>query len=47
MPAAPVARLAALPHGTPAGAAGQQASLVEFAAETSAPQQIARKTRAK
>jgi hypothetical protein len=34
MVAAPVARLALLTHATPAGAAGQQASWIEFPAET-------------
>jgi hypothetical protein len=35
MAAVPVARLALLTHATPAGAAGQQASSMEFPAETS------------
>jgi hypothetical protein len=34
MAAVPVTRLALLTHATPAGAAGQQASSVEFPAET-------------
>jgi len=34
MVAVPVARLALLTHATPAGAAGQQASWLEFPAET-------------
>jgi len=47
MAAVPVARLALLTHATPAGAAGQQASWLEFPAETFRQGANRKKTRRK